>query len=306
MAQSDTPATETNQSEQAPSKGKLLTADEAADWGNETTLDLGEPKKEGEKTEPTPEPVEEPKDAPRPDPKPHELPQLPDDPGEFTPQDRSFEVTVFDEEGKNPKVRKIASVDDWEALLETEPNLGSTLQAERAMRKASKMESGLEQDKKDYDDTKKTYDTALEAEQARVDTMNSWSAEVAYLESKGLLPPVAKELQDSDWTTPENSKQPGIKERSELMDYMYSENDSRVKAGLKPMTSLLDAFNAMQNDKGRQQAETDRKRQGEERKAAGSRVASSSAAPVSGAPKGISVGRGGSLRDLGMADQWGS
>lgn len=223
------------------------------------------------------------------------------DPGEFKPADYSFEVQVFDDEGKNARTHKIKSVEQWDELLERDPNLGSASALLKAQRAATKMETSLDRDQREHDGKKTAYETEktqLEASKATTDT---WIAEVGYLQSKGDLPAVDKKYVDADWSDPEIAKQPGVKEQLALLNYMRAENKRRTDAKLKPMTSILDAFNAYQLDQARKGNVTSRQRAATQRKAAGARVASVSAAPASVAPSGISVGRGGSLRDLGRS-----
>ena len=221
------------------------------------------------------------------------------DPGEYVPNDYAFEVIVYDGEGKNARTHKIKSVDEWDELLERDPNLGSASALLKAQRAATKMETGLERDRREYD-TKKS---AFEQEKATIDNRQAATAtmvsEIGYLQSKGKLPQVDAKYVDADWSDPEIAKQPGVREQLRLLNYMRDENKARVAAKLKPMTSILDAYNAYVADNAERDNTTRRRTAGQQRKAAGARVASVSAAPVGNAPAGISVGRGGSLRDLG-------
>lgn len=229
-----------------------------------------------------------------------ETPKTPD-PGEYKPTDYSFEVQVYDKDGNNPKTRKITSLEQWDDLLENDPNLGSASALLKAQRNATKMENSSDRDKRDYDTKKTAFDTEvteIATRKAAVDTMTS---EIGYLQAKGDLPAVAKEYVDANWSDPEIAKKPGVKEQVQLLNYMRDENKRRTAANLKPMTSILDAFNAFQIDQAKKGNVARRQTAGQQRKTAGARVAgvSSGAPSSSGAPAGISVGRGGSLRDLG-------
>lgn len=226
-------------------------------------------------------------------------PQAPD-PGNFTPGDYSFEVVAYDAEGKSPKTHRIKSVEQWDELLDKDPNLGTAAALLKAQRAASKMETGLERDQREYDAKKAAYDGEKAQIAARQEATDTMVAEIGYLQSKGDLPEVAKKYVDADWSDPEIAKQPGVKEQLALLNYMKKENKARVAAKLKPMTSILDAFNAYQIDQARRGNVQRKQTAGVQRKAAGARVAATTPAPASGgAPAGISVGRGGSLRDLG-------
>lgn len=221
------------------------------------------------------------------------------DPGTYTPGDYSFEVIVYDDEGKNARTHKIKSVDEWDELLERDPNLGTASALLKAQRNATKMESSLDRDKRDYDGKKTAFEQEkadLANRQASTDTMVS---EIGYLQSKGKLPQVDAKYVDADWSNPNIAKQPGVREQLALLNYMSRENKARIAAKLKPMTSILDAYNAYVADNAERDNTTRRRIAGQQRKAAGARVASVSSAPVGAAPPGISVGRAGSLRDLG-------
>src|SRR5882762_4440574 len=73
------------------------------------------------------------------------------DPGDFAPNDYSFEVPIYDAEGKNPKTVKITSIDQWEEFLETDPNLGSGSAVLKAERQAIRMEASLEREREAYE-----------------------------------------------------------------------------------------------------------------------------------------------------------
>lgn len=301
---------DTNDNQQPKeTKGISLTPEQTAEWGNETRLNIekrgDEPdlgitipsKRSDIQTDDTDDEVETPKiDEP-------DEPETPvvtaEDPGEFVAPDVSFEVTVYDEDGKNGKAVKIASIEDWDNLLDKDPNLGSASALLKAQREATRMESKLERAQETWEEKKNDYESQIEVEQQRIDTTNQWVNEINYLIESGDLPKVAAKYKEADWSDPEIAKQPGVKEQIDLLKFMRNENNSRQKAGLKPMTSVIDAYNAYERKTSKSQATAQDKARGQARKAAGSRVAGVSPAPVSNVPRGISVGRAGNLNDLG-------
>ncbi len=219
------------------------------------------------------------------------------DPGEFTPGDYTFEATVYDEEGKNPKTHKIVSLEQWDELLETEPNFGTSAAVLRAERAAQKMDRGIERDKARYDEQRASYEDAVKQQEARDTQTLQWQSELDYLVTKGELPPMPKEFHVStaDWSKVEVKAQPAVKAQMDLLAYFRTENATRAKAGLAPMSSLLDAWNGYAREQEKVAASTTRTQNIEARKAAGAKVASSSPRPATAAPKGISVGRTGLL-----------
>ena len=284
-------------SEPATPKSHFLTDDEVSDWGNGVTIkDHFDAEEEQAKQEEAEEEIEEIEEAEE------EQPVISvEDPGEFQPKDYSFDVTVYDEEGKNGKAVKIKSVDDWDELLEKDPNLGSAANLMKAQRKVTKMESGIERDKELWERAKSEFDRQTESEKNRIEATDNMVAEINYLISQGDLPEIPKKYQNADWSDPDVAKQDGVKEQIVLLSFMRNENNERKKAGLKPMTSVLDAFNAFERKQIKKQAIDAKKQAGEARKAAGARVAGVSPSPVSRAPKGIMVGRAGSLQNLGAS-----
>lgn len=283
-------------------KGTMIEVGEVADWGND--LRIIEKGSKGENGQQVTDPTTEEETvivAPTAPPAPvAETPVVTvEDPGEFEPKDYSFDVTVYDEEGKNGKTIKVSSIDEWENLLEKDSNLGTAASLLKANRLAAKMEANTERDIDAYTQKKEAYEASLEAEQTRVDTSNQWSNEIAYLASKGELPPVDSKYVDANWADPEVAKQPGVKERIELLSYMRDENAIRIAAGLAPMRSVLDAFNAFQLDQAKKNTTTRATQAAEARKAAGARVAGTSPNPVTVVPKGIAVGNPNAFNELG-------
>lgn len=208
------------------------------------------------------------------------------DPGEYTPADYSFEVTL-----KDGKTVKVNTPDDAEKLADDPENFETPKQLMDFINKQNKMNTKLDKDKSDYDRQKAEFDSQTDTEASRQTNIENFTAEFKYLADKGLLPKIPKEYMDADWQDPEIAKQPGVKEQIELLDYMVKENEARIKAKVKPITSIVDAYNAWQLDTGRQKKEEENKAAGEARKIASSRVASSSPAQQGAyVPKGIAVG----------------
>lgn len=290
-------------------RGISLTPEQTAEWGNETRLSIEKRGDEPElgitipskRSDIEPEEIDTEVETPQID-EPDE-PEAPivtaEDPGEFVAPDVSFEVTVYDEEGKNGKAVKIASIEDWDNLLDKDPNLGSASALLKAQREATRMESKLERAQETWEEKKNDYESQVEVEQQRIDTTNQWVNEINYLIESDDLPKVATKYKNADWSDPDIAKQPGVKEQIELLNFMRNENNARKKAGLKPMTSVIDAYNAYERKSSKSQSTAQDKARGQARKVAGSRVAGVSPAPVSNVPKGISVGRAGNLNDLG-------
>lgn len=303
-------------------KGHLLTDDQLSEWGNEDHLELpglidekGNTRRVGEDTKDNNEDDQEEDNSDgEDDNKDNKLPDLADaeattileDPGDFTPEDYSFEVTVYTgEEGKEkPKTVKITSVEDAERLLEEDPNFGNAKSLLNFNRKVTHMESNLERDEREHQALKDAYDNQQEAVEKQQERVNTIANEIEYLVSKDKLPKVADKYKEADWRKPEVAKQPGVKEQLALIKYMNKENVERRKLGLSAM-GALDAYNQMQTEATESRKATNKEESAQARKTAGARVSGTTPAPVGNmnVPKGIKVGRGGSLRDLGLG-QW--
>lgn len=220
------------------------------------------------------------------------------DPGEYQPKDYSFDIEI---------AGKTHHVDSAEKAAELGEEFAEEMNAKQIfalINKGSKIEVKQERDKEEWEAKKKTFDEQTAVEAGRQQTINNFAAEFAYLEGKGLLPKVAAEFKKEgvNWENPEVAGQPGVKEQLALLNYMVKENRVRAKAGIRQLTSVVDAFNAMRTDDSEKARVTNRKQAGEARKAASSRVAAT--APASSAPyipAGIAVGRTG-VFDRGNTD----
>lgn len=228
------------------------------------------------------------------------------DPGEFNVKEHakkySFDVQLFDAEGKTSKTVKIDSIDQWDELLETDPNLGSGGAVLKAQRQATRMETGLERDQEAYDAKKQTYESAKAVSEEQTQATAQWDAELDYLSSKGKLPAITKELKEANWNDPEVAQQTPVKARIDLMKYMDKESKARMKLGLPALTSVLDAHNAWLNDKSEADKVAAKTQAADARKAAGAKIGGSQSAQATSVPKGVAVGRvnPGGLRDMGV------
>jgi hypothetical protein len=223
-----------------------------------------------------------------------------EDPGEYAPADYSFEVTIYDADTKNPKQVKIASVEEFDQLLENDSNFGSYAALAKAQRKADRMEADSDRDKAQWEAAKAEYETEAEQVTERVEQLNNIAAEMDYLVGKGKLPAITDELKNANWQDPEIAAQAGVKEQLALLKYMDKESADRRKAGLAPLVSPISALREMQLDEAEKGTASAQQRQVAARKAAGAKVGGTSPAPATSAPKGISVGRvaRGGLRGL--------
>jgi|SRR6185503_10798538 len=215
-----------------------------------------------------------------------------EDPGQYTPADYSFEITL------NGKTTNITSVDQAEKFADEHAEEFTAKDLLAFTRKTNRMESNLERDKEEFERKQASYKEQKQAEDERQEAINNIANEITYLVSKGKLPKVSAQYATADWSDPDVAKQNGVKEQIELLDYMRKENDARIKSGLKPLTSAVDAYNALQLEKRDNEVVDVDKQRAAARKRAGGRVAGNSPNPVNIAPKGISVGRTLSLSEL--------
>ncbi len=210
-----------------------------------------------------------------------------ENPGDYSPADYSFEVTL-----KGGKTVTVKTPEDAEKLADDPDNFETPKQLMDFINKQNKMNRSLDKDLEKWESEKKIYDDQTATEKQRQDTIDSYSKEFDYLTKKGLLPKVDAQFLAADWSDPEVAKQAGVKEQIELLSYMVKENKVRAKAGVKPLTSIVDTYNAWSADNERKQAVKASKEAGEQRKAAGARVAGvASSAQQPYVPKGIAVGR---------------
>lgn len=297
---------DTNKEQPRDTRAHILSAEEMEAWKNgvdegpilRRTADITDDDKPEDDIKPEPQ-TDAVEDIPEPDP----FAVTAIDPGEFAPKDYSFDVQLLDTEGKNQKTVKITSIEQWDELLETEPNLGTGSAVLKAQRQATRMETGIERDREAYDSKKKDFDAAKTLSEQQTQEVAQWDAELDYLSSKGKLPAITKELKEANWNDPQVADQPSVKARVDIMKYMDKESKARIKLGLPKINSVLDAYNAWLNDKSESDQMAARKSANDSRKAAGARIGGSQPAQATNAPgKGVAVGRvsPGGLRDMGV------
>lgn len=279
-----------NAAEEAKWQGDFKEEDLVIPYKREEAPAEGEKKgEEGDKTE---EKTEGPAKVAEPLPEVEQV-AAPEDPGVYTPADYSFEVTL-----KDGKTAKVSTPEEAEKLADDPDNFETPKQLMEFITKSNKMQRNLDRDHEKWEESKKKFDDYTASETERRETVDNYASEFSYLVGKGLLPNIAEEHLNADWNDPEVAKQPGVKEQIELLNYMVEENKVRAKAKVKPLTSIVDTYNAMQADPARKQAaekakadEEAHKAAGEARKAAGAKVAGVSAAEqIPYVPKGIAVG----------------
>ena len=173
----------------------------------------------------------------------------PVDPGDFVPQDYSFDVTVFNEDGKKPKVVKIKTIEDYEQLLDNDVNFGSAVAVMKAQRLAAKLELNQERDLREYKTKKDSYDSQIKEINQTQESNTQIASEINYLVAQGKLPELSADLQVANWSDPTVAAKPGIKEHVELLKYIVKENALREKSGLHSRMTIIDGYNAMQLDK---------------------------------------------------------
>ncbi len=210
-----------------------------------------------------------------------------EDPGDYTPADYSFEVTL-----KDGKTVKVSTPEDAEKLADDPDNFETPKQLMDFINKQNKMNRNLDRDHDKWEAQKKTFDEQNATEQQRQQTVDNLVKGFEYLTAKGMLPKVDAADLNADWNDPEIAKHDGVKEQIALLNYMVKENKARARAGVPELASALDAYNAWQLDTERKAAEKEHKQAGAARKAAGARVASVSPSGQGAyVPKGIAVGR---------------
>ena len=209
------------------------------------------------------------------------------DPGQYQPADYSFDVTLAD-----GKTVKISTPEEADKIAEDPENFKKPKELLDFITKTNSMRNKLDRDYDKWQEQKTLFDSQSQEEAQRQETVSNYAAEFDFLANKGLLPQIPTEFRDADWQDPEVAKDPVVKQYVAILDYMVKENQERAKAGVRPLNSILDAFNAYQLETGRTKADENKKQAGEARKAAGARVAgSTSSEGTPYVPKGIAVGR---------------
>lgn len=216
------------------------------------------------------------------------------DPGEFVPNDYSFDIKLAD--GSTVKINTPEDIENLGADVE----FASASDLIKTQANYTRMLTGIENDKKAYDAEKSAFDTNQEQVQQQEQFISGIESGMGYLESNGSLPPVPTQYENADWTDPEVAKQPGVKERVAIIEYMATENAKRNKAGVPPINSVLDAFNAMELA-GLKEANTVKANAAKAAtKARGAMVGgeSTQSQGATNIPDNMIVGSGGNIRDI--------
>lgn len=214
------------------------------------------------------------------------------DPGdEFVPKgEYGFDIELAD--GKTIRIEKPEDIEN----LPNDVDFGSPANLMKAQAKLNLMTTGIENERRDWESNKQAFEEnkkTAEATEARINTIVN---EMNYLETKGRLPKVDPQYENADWSDPEVQKQPGVKERLELLEYRAKENETRRKLGLSDM-SLLEAATEMANSQATQTANEVKQREAAQRKARGAMVGGTNPTAPSNIPNDMIVGEGGSIRD---------
>lgn len=275
-------------------EGELLDNDEPIPDEDEP----GEPEPDTEDGD-APDTPEEP-ETPEPEqPEPAPVAQAPEpvaDPGaEFTPKnDYAFDIALAD--GSTYHVGSQADIDNMpEDLAFKNP-----AELMKAQANFARMTTGIEQEKRAWEADKEKFDQqqASQADlEARVNTM---VAEMDYLQTKGRLPKVDPQFENADWSDPQVQKQPGVKERIDLLNYRAAENQERARLGLPNMT-LLEAATQMTYDQNQIKIAEQKQKAGELRKARGAMVGGTGSSVPTNIPDDMIIGEGGSIRDINPA-----
>lgn len=289
--QPDNPAPDTQPDNQDP-EGALTDNDEP----QAPDTDEG---KQPDDTPDTPDAPDEPdEDAKTPSQPAPELrrPEPIPDPGEtFAPKgDYAFDIELAD--GTKVHVTKPEDIEN----LPADADFGTPANLMKAQARLNVMTSGIETERREFEANKEKYEAQKSADADLEQRITTMTAEMSYLETKGKLPSVDPKYENADWSNPEIAKQPGVKERLELLDYRAKENQERAKLGLSPM-SVLEAHMSMQQEQADNQATDTRNKQAAQRKAKGAMVGSSNPTPATNIPDDMIVGEGGNVRDLNPA-----
>lgn len=218
------------------------------------------------------------------------------DPGEFQPKgDYSFEVTTAD--GQTIKIDTPEQADALAKRLDTEENLLTAYQFTQFQRNFLRMDSGIDREKVQYEQDKEVFERQQAQEQVKTEQITKWSNELRYLENKGALPKIGEGI-DVPGGWEKNPTDPGVKARMDIFNWMQKENQERKVAGIDEITSTVDAHRLMQADIQEQQADEERGREGNTRRAKGKMVSGNAPYTPPVEQSGRIIGEGGSLNDL--------
>jgi len=214
------------------------------------------------------------------------------DPGEFQPKDYSYDITLAD-----GSVIKISKPEDIKNIP-ADASFESPQALFEAGAKYTQMVNGIEADKREYEANKEKFESDKENKEAVEKRIETAIAEMNYLETKGRLPKYDAKYDSMNWNDPEVAKQPGIKERLELITYRAKENEQRQALGLGEM-SLIEAQMQMAQEARESREVEVKNKQAEARKKRGSMVGGNTSSELSdGSEDDMIIGEGGSIRDI--------
>lgn len=226
-------------------------------------------------------------------------PETVDDPGDFKPGDYSFTVTTTD--GKTHTIKTPEDAEAFAQLIDSDPSLITAAQLLALNRGTTRMDLGTENDKRTWEAAKTQFDAVKAQNDLRDTTLVEINNGMKYLESKGLIPPVAKELDSKEagarWGT-DYKDEPGVKERLEILKYMGDENERRLEAGLMPSFDVSAAYNALQLEKLQKQAQETDQTESDMRRQRGAMVGGQAHYAPEPPRSSDIVGIGGSLDEL--------
>lgn len=206
------------------------------------------------------------------------------DPGaEYVPSGSyGFDVTLAD--GTTLRIDTEADLDK----LPDDFNFSSNAEAARFQMNLSKMATGQEQERREWEASKAAYDAQIEQQQQAEQLVTSMVNEITYLQGEGRLPKIDPKYENANWSDPEIAKQPGVKDVLDLIAYRNQQNVKRTAYNLPPM-SFIEAQMSMQSEAASQRQTEAKTRQNEQRKRAGAMVGGSSGGVVPNTPEGYIV-----------------
>lgn len=219
-----------------------------------------------------------------------------EDPGEFKSGDYSFEIKLKD--GKSYKIGDEEDVNAVTNYIDENPDTITAAELIKFTTGTTRMNMGVAEDRKAWEKKSQEYNSQKELVNHRQQQLNTWEREFQYLEDSDSIPAIDPKYVEAIWEDPKVAKQPGVKERLEIMQWMQKENAKRAKAQLPEMTSFVDAFNTMQFQNLKKENKSADKKDKKERRAKGAMVGSIAPYTPSKTTKGEIVGTGGSLNDL--------
>lgn len=218
------------------------------------------------------------------------------DPGEFQPQDYSFGITTTD--GKVHQIKSPEDADAFADLIDKDPELMSAKALLEFTRNANKMEAGIDTDKKTWETQKEEFDKTTAQNETVANTYKGIENGMAYLEKKGDLPAVDPQYATANWEDAEVAKQPGVKERLDILAFIAKENVAREAAGLDPSFDVLAAHTAMELEAMKTNAKQEEDEEKKTRQVKAAMIGGNAPFIPSNVPSNKIVGPGGNISDL--------